>query len=458
MIGYAGAGESEKVAAPAGRDRFTGAEWPRPGPGPKYECALPGPSGRAQREAAISGDNGQNGEVRGAPVADALVLCFAPGMSLADWRRLGLLEREWALYAHLRDHGAYRQIAFVTYGGPAEAAIALTLDPALVLVCNAEGLAREEFEARIPELTAGAIEGAKSAVVTTNHMEAGPAAVAIAGALRAGGVRVGLVGRGGFLWSRFVAADDGAESARARRAGEIEAHLCREADLVVGTTPEMVDDLAWRYGVERARAAVVPNYVIGDAPQGMEDREGDTVLYAGQLVDRKRVDLLIRAMSRLPDEVKSRARLLIVGDGPEEARLRALSEELKVRATFEARLPHRELLRRMSRCALYAQASRLEGHPRTVIEAMAAGAPVVVADGPGLVDVVDHGLTGMCVPGHEAALAGAIEGLLSDKEWREALGAAAANRARTRWGLARVAGLEVAAHARALERGARRRQ
>lgn len=383
-------------------------------------------------------------------IADALVLVMTPGMSLAAWKRLGLLDREWALYARLSP--SFGRIVVAGWGGSDDAGIASALGSKVTVVASDASAPDEAHDPRLPRLVADALAGARTALVKTNQMEAGPAAVRIAAHLRRAGVRTGLFARGGFLWSRFVAAEHGSGSPQSARAGRIESELCRAADVVVGTTPDMVDDLAWRYGLPRERCMVVPNYVIDDAPTPRPDRDGDTVLYAGQLVERKRVDLLIRAMDRLPEPRRSRARLSIIGDGPEEPRLRALADEMGVRVSFEKRLPHIQLIDRMSRCALYAQASRLEGHPKTVIEAMATGAPVVVAEGPGLDGVVDHGLTGMCVPGTASALAGAIDALLGDREWRDALGAAAASAARARWGLDRIIGMEWEAARAAMER------
>ena len=68
-----------------------------------------------------------------------------------------------------------------------------------------------------------------------------------------------------------------------------------------------------------------------------------------------------------------------------------------------------------------AQASALEGHPKTVIEAMALGAAVVVADAPGLGEVVTHGVTGLRVEAQPGPIADAI-GFLLDEPWREQMG------------------------------------
>lgn len=388
-------------------------------------------------------------EARPDPTRDVLVLVFTRGVSLVEWRETGLLEREWALYDRLR--ASYARIVVVTHGGREDRAIGL--GDGVEVVANEEGLGEDAYAASVVERVGGLIPAGVSVVVKTNQMNGGVLAVRVARALRAQGRRVGLVARGGYLWSRFAARERGADSAEAMRAEREERALCEEADVVVGTSREMLDDLAWRYRLEASRLALIPNYVLDDAPQeASAERERSSVLYAGRLSATKRVDLLIEACALLGGVVDPPITLRIVGEGPEEGRLKARAEELGVEAVFEPRLPHRAVLERMSRCAIYAQASAFEGHPKTVIEAMACGAPVVVCDTPGLGEVVLHAVNGLRSPSSAEALARMLEGLLGDPEWRESLGTRAAAEARETYGLTKIVGLELEAHSAALSR------
>jgi SAM-dependent methyltransferase len=381
-------------------------------------------------------------------VADALVLAFSEGVSLRIWAESGLLDREWALYRHLE--GAFGRIVVVTYGDSVDHQFRARLSGDIGLVCNSRGLSAAEYLAAIPGLVAGEVGAAATVVVKTNQMSGGEAALAIAAALRKADKRVGLVARGGYLWSQFAAWESGAASQAAVLAGEREGRLCRAADLVVGTTRQMADDLAWRHNVSEARLAVVPNYVLDeDAPVSNERSDG-AILFAGRLAPQKRVDRLIEAVGRLRDDLKQRVELSIIGSGPLEDALRQQAREQGVNASFESRVPHDQLLDRMRRCCLYAQTSSYEGHPKTVIEAMSVGTPVLLTDTPGLRGIVKHGHSGLCVPTEAEAIALALEGLLDDAGWREALGAAAAAQARAQYGLEHVAEQEIAAYRRAL--------
>lgn len=391
-------------------------------------------------------------------VADALVLVFTAGVSLREWERTGMLEREWALYRRLAP--SYGRLVLVTYGvddGP----VAAGLGPGVTLVCNSGGLEAVAYSASLAKRVGDATEGAGSVLVKTNQMEGGDAAVRIARHLRATGQRVGLVARGGYPWSRFVAWEQGPDSSAALEAGAREGELCRAAGVVVGTTETMVSDLAWRHGLAMGRMRVVPNYVLTPACDesareqdraGLSGKDGQTVLFAGRLTAQKRVGLLIEAMARLPEDLRAGTTLGIIGEGPQEAELRELARTLGVRAKFEGRIPHAALLERLGRCTVYAQVSSHEGHPKTVLEAMSAGAAVLVSDGPGLGEVVEPGQTGVRVAGHADVIAAELAVLLRDPGLRGRLGRVARREVRKRLSLDRVIDLELGAHAAALER------
>ncbi|MCL4741240.1 MAG: glycosyltransferase family 4 protein [Phycisphaerales bacterium] len=384
-------------------------------------------------------------------VADALVFVLSEGTPLSAWRDLGMLEREWSLVERLA--ASFGRVIVVSDGGAEDEEIARSLASPCPLecVCNRDGTERAAWRAEAARRAAAAARGCATAYVRTNQFASGEQALAVAARLREGGVRVGLAARGGYLWSRFEAAEHGPESRVAAEVASREGEIVRGADVVIGTSPLMLDEVCWRYGVATARAALIPNFVIDDEPPaGASERERGTVLYAGQLVARKRVEVLIEAAARVAAPRGPLSRLDVVGEGPEEGALRSLASRLGAPVRFGPRVPHRELLARMRRCAVYAQASAYEGHPKTVIEAMCAGAPVVVAAAPGLDAPVETGVTGLCVPGDADSFAYAIGELLRDADWSESLGSAAAASVRRRFGLAATVEREIEAARRAM--------
>lgn len=157
------------------------------------------------------------------------------------------------------------------------------------------------------------------------------------------------------------------------------------------------------------------------------------VLAVGRLVEKKGFDDLVRACAQL------RARQLafacrIVGAGEREAELRQLIDELELGALVQLAgpLPREELIELLPRasvlaapCVVGSDGNR-DGLPTVLIEAMARGVPVVATDVTGIPELVRDGRTGLIVGQRDpAALAGAIERLITDSALAERLTAAA---------------------------------
>ena len=146
------------------------------------------------------------------------------------------------------------------------------------------------------------------------------------------------------------------------------------------------------------------------------------------------VDLLVRAGRQ--------TRLVIAGDGPEEARLRSRIADLKLQARVELAGPRfgadKQAL--LSQAHVFVLPSYREGLPYALLEAMAAGmAPVVSAVG-AVPDVVGHGEHGLLVaPQSTDQLVDALARLHNDRGLLARLGAAARARIEERFGLAQFA-------------------
>jgi len=152
----------------------------------------------------------------------------------------------------------------------------------------------------------------------------------------------------------------------------------------------------------------------------------------------KGLDVLLRALPLLVARVPA-AQLLIVGDGPERERLHALAREVDPggRIVFAGAIP--DAARLLPLADLYVTASRREGLPLAVLEAMACGRPVLATRVPGHTDVVEDGVTGRLVPTDDPGrLAAAAAQLLTDAPRRAAMGQAGRERVAQRFDHARM--------------------
>jgi colanic acid/amylovoran biosynthesis glycosyltransferase len=195
------------------------------------------------------------------------------------------------------------------------------------------------------------------------------------------------------------------------------------------------------------KVEVVPNSVdllrLGPAARLTEP---GLVLTVARLVEKKGIGDLVEACALLRRRaaVPAGVQLEVVGAGPLGPELRAAAKRLGVRARFLGALPQEEVLERYRRAAVYclpcvvAEDGDRDGLPTSVLEAMALGVPVVTTAVGGLGDAVINGKTGLVVPEHDpAALAAAIERLLTDDALAGALAAAARRHVEARFALER---------------------
>ena len=156
------------------------------------------------------------------------------------------------------------------------------------------------------------------------------------------------------------------------------------------------------------------------------DRDAATVLAIGRLDPIKGFDVLLRAFARAVAG-GAPGRLRIVGEGPERARLEALRHELGLDAQvdFVGAQPQPAIRRALREATVFALPSMVapdgnrDGIPVALMEAMAAGAPVVTTAVSGIPELVDDGREGDVVaPGDAEALAAALRRQLDDPALR----------------------------------------
>ncbi len=174
------------------------------------------------------------------------------------------------------------------------------------------------------------------------------------------------------------------------------------------------------------------------APQGALQRlgvaAGDRLVVAvGRMVDKKGFRYLIEAAPRIL-AADPRTRIVLGGDGDLLETLKASAAELGLgdRIDFPGLLSHPEVLELIAAAEVFVMPSvrdrrgNIDGLPIVVLEAMAAGKPVVATDVAGMPLAIDNGESGLLVPSRDAAaLAAAVTGLLDDRGRADRIGEAA---------------------------------
>jgi glycosyltransferase involved in cell wall biosynthesis len=193
------------------------------------------------------------------------------------------------------------------------------------------------------------------------------------------------------------------------------------ADYVVGVSEGVADDLAQFVSLSADKLRVISNPIvasdIGELAAAEVDHEwfsdgGSVFVAAGRLQPQKDFPTLLRAFARVRS--MRPARLVILGEGPERARLEALVAELAISTDVALPGAMTNPYAYMARATAFILSSRWEGLPTVLIEAMSCGAPVIATDCPsGPHEILAGGRYGTLVPvGDVARLAAAMEAAL----------------------------------------------
>ncbi|HLE51700.1 MAG TPA: glycosyltransferase [Anaerolineales bacterium] len=205
--------------------------------------------------------------------------------------------------------------------------------------------------------------------------------------------------------------------------------FCKSCDLVIAPSPGLREVLRG-LGVE-SLIEVIPNGVdlapfqagpeaVSRADLGFSDK--DVVLtYTGRLGPEKNLAFLLRAYAGTARAYEN-VGLMIIGDGPERDNLEALVRMMGIadRVHFTGVVAYEEIPRYLVAADAFVTASVTEVHPLSVIEAMAAGLPVLGIRSPGVSDTVEDGVSGLIAQEEDLAeFTAKMVRLVTDQEARK---------------------------------------
>ena len=219
----------------------------------------------------------------------------------------------------------------------------------------------------------------------------------------------------------------------------VDRRLARRTTRIVAVS-RGVKDFYVGHGLPADKIEVIPNGVAPSVPQEVDRQQllaelglaDDCRLIGviGRLWPQKRIKDAIWAadlLKRIRDDVH----LLVVGDGPHRDRLRKFRDQCELRDKVHF-LGHRDdVPRLLAHLDLLWSTSAYEGQSNSIMEAMAAGVPVMATNIPGTDELVVHGETGYLVPKGKpsrAALAAHTDPVLDDPDLARRLGQAARRR------------------------------
>lgn len=223
------------------------------------------------------------------------------------------------------------------------------------------------------------------------------------------------------------------------------------ADFLIAVS-NYVREIAVSYGADPGRIQVIPNgvdinrFFPADRLMARQQlglpQNAFILLFTGNLIPRKGVDVLIQALARCTHRFPE-LRVVLLGKGPEQDALTRLTEECGVRdrVNFYGFVPLPEIPTWYTACNVFVMPSWAEGLSLSVLEALASGRPVITTHpGEGDHDAIFPGENGFLVPyGDVEALAAALERLVASPELVDRLGVRARRVAEERFGWETVA-------------------
>lgn len=189
--------------------------------------------------------------------------------------------------------------------------------------------------------------------------------------------------------------------------------FCRACDLVISPSPG-VREVLIQFGVD-VPIQVVPNGVdltpFANPVQPVTRKElgfqpkDIVLLFVGRLGPEKNIDFLLRSFTGAV-QAYDHLRLVLIGGGPEKENLEDWVKRTGIQhaVRFIGSVAYDQMPRYMAMADAFVTASVTEVHPLTVIEAMAAGLPVVGIRSPGVGDTVIDGETGYLAPQEDLAM------------------------------------------------------
>ncbi len=209
-----------------------------------------------------------------------------------------------------------------------------------------------------------------------------------------------------------------------------------------------------------AYRAFVPEQEIVALPNGIDCRPFATLptvrsypdtplrlLYVGRLAREKGLYESLQAV-RLAHELGVDVRLVVAGSGPEEARLKRYAQALSIasRVTFAGPVFGSDKVKLMAGSDVMLLPSYAEGLPYALLEAMAAGLPMIATPVGAIPDVMTDGIHGFIVPPHDGkAIAEALAVMAGDREQLSWMSRASRRRIRAAFSIERLAA-ELALH------------
>lgn len=348
---------------------------------------------------------------------------MTPGVGLAQWNATGTLARELAPYLEYVRRGW--RVIIATYDRPG--AVPPLPDGIEVFHCW-----RRRLQFLAPWFMRRAI---RSADVVKTNQSVGAWWYVLAARLN----RRPILLRCGWLPGNYRETKGGL-TWRLRIYRLFEGWAFRHADQCLTATHADREWAIEHYRVAPERVHLRPNFVDIDLFRPLQiEPIARSVVFVGRLDAVKRLDLLIDACV-----AAGASQLTLVGEGPEQDSLKNVAAARGLPLHCLGRKAQQELPAVLQKSSVFALVSKVEGHPKALLEAMSCGMACVGARAPGISNAIQDGVDGLLCEATPASVGAVLRRLFDEPELRTRLGDAARTRVAADLSFAAVMDREIA--------------
>ena len=339
-----------------------------------------------------------------------IILFFSRGTSLSIWVKSGLFDREIEPYKKYTR--TLYEVSFLTYGKNDDAKFVNQLNPIEILY-NRFKLPVDVFSLLCPFIYRKQL---KQSDLYKTHQINGWWAAGLAKLL----YRKPLLVRCGYLlstnqeqpWKNY-------SSIRIKLVSLLEKLAFLYADAIIVTTPQMKSDAIKRHKLPTEKITVIPNTVDINVFKPIPEIEKikGRIGFVGKFTPQKNIHLLIEAVSGMKD-----TSVILIGNGPLKSEIECKAKSIGLNVTFLGNVPNYSLPELLNTCEAFVLPSEWEGMPKSLIEAMACGIPVIGTDVAGIRDIIKHGKNGYLCKPEVVEIRNAINSVMGNKQLRQTLG------------------------------------
>ena len=334
-----------------------------------------------------------------------LALFFSCGVSLKTWHDIGMIDREVAIYNEMSRY--FKHVFIFTYGDEGDMEFKNHLTPNITIVPK-KGISHNVLYSLMLPIIHRRILGHVD-ILKTNQMSAAWSA-ALAKLL----FRNKLVVRTGFMWS-ITFARENPKSWRRLLLKVLESFAYKTANVAITSSESNLNYVEQNY--HPSRQILIPNYVETERFKllgGTKNR--GAICFVGSLYRAKNPLALLEALKGLP------YCLDFIGSGPQLSQLQEIARSNGIKANFLGNIPNHELPKILNQHELFVLPSLWEGMPKTLLEAMACGLPVIGTNVSGTKEVIKDGENGILCDTDANSIRQAIVRLMDDEDLKKKLG------------------------------------